>query len=151
MGKIILPAGYVADFTKPKKAPKVKKGTITKIEAATARERVFVVNGVKFFAAVGGTGHRLLTACDGSKKKLESAARVLEIKGYATKVKRNKDDKRLWMLEAKERVPSGPWPELDPLPAPKVEEESVSITLPPEGDIMEDGTLRPGAKDPNKT
>lgn len=99
--------------SKPTKAKKPPKGAMTRLEVASPKERVFVVNGVKFFAAVGQSGHRLLSACDASKKKLESAGRVLLIKGYTVDVKRNKTDKRLWMLSAKEKVPSGPWPDED--------------------------------------
>jgi hypothetical protein len=102
---------------KPAKATKPPKGAMTRLEIASPKERVFVVNGVKFFAAVGQSGHRLLSACDASKKKLESAGRVLLIKGYTVDVKRNKQDKRLWMLSAKEKTPSGPWPDEDPKPA----------------------------------
>ena len=99
--------------SKPKEAAKPPKGALTRLEVATAKERVFVVNGIKFFAAVGGTGHRILSACDENKKSLESAGRVLTIKGYEVKIKRNKTDKTLWMLDAREKIPSGPWPEED--------------------------------------
>jgi hypothetical protein len=103
--------------SKPKAAQKVKKGILTRLEVATPKERIFVVNGIKFYAAVGGSGHRILSACDENKKTLESAGRVLLIKGYTVKVKRVKDDKTLWMLEAREKVPSGPWLDEEPAKA----------------------------------
>jgi hypothetical protein len=117
-GIILPPCGGPAEVvSKPKDKEKPKKGAITRLEAATAKERIFVVNGVKFFAAVGGQGHRILTACNESRKLLESASRVLLIKGFTVDVKRNKQDKSLWMLTAKEKIPSGPWPDEDPKPA----------------------------------
>lgn len=111
-----------ADLPAPQKADPPKKpvkGAITKIEALSAKERIFVVNGVKFFAAVTDAGFRVLSACHESKKTLESAARVLEMKGWLPKVKRSKDDKSLFVLEAKEKRPSGPWPEEDAKPEAK--------------------------------
>jgi hypothetical protein len=101
--------------SKPSEGKKPAKGAITKIEALNAKERIFVVNGVKFYAAVTDSGFRVLAACHESKKTLESAARVLEIKGWIPKVKRSKDDKSLFSLEAKEKRPSGPWPDEDPV------------------------------------
>ncbi len=104
------PAAEPAEATEPKK--KVR-GAITSIEAANAKERIFVVNGVKFYAAVTDSGFRILSACHESKKTLESAGRVLEIKGWTNKVKRSKEDASLFVLEAKEKRPSGPWPDED--------------------------------------
>jgi hypothetical protein len=117
-GIILSPCGGPATVvSKPKDEKKAPRGAITRLEAATAKERIFTVNGIKFFATVGQSGHRILTACDESKKTLESAGRVLLIKGFAVDVKRNKQDKTLWLLTAKEKVPSGPWPDEDPKPA----------------------------------
>lgn len=117
-GIILIPTGAPAEVvSKPKAKEKPPKGAITRLEAATAKERIFVVNGIKFFATVGSSGHRILTACDESRKLLESAGRVLLIKGFNVEVKRNKKEKTLWMLTAKEKVPSGPWPDEDPKPA----------------------------------
>lgn len=107
---------------KAEKPKKPVRGTITAIEAASAKERIFVVNGVKFYAAVTEQGFRVLSACHESKKTLEQAARVLEMKGYASKVKRIKEQKGLFSLEAKERRPSGPWPDED-TPAPEAKPE----------------------------
>ena len=117
-GIILSPCGGPATVvSKPKDEKKAPRGAITRLEAATAKERIFTVNGIKFFATVGQSGHRILTACDESKKTLESAGRVLLIKGFTVDVKRNKQDKTLWLLTAKEKVPSGPWPDEDPKPA----------------------------------
>jgi hypothetical protein len=99
--------------SKPSEGKKPVKGAITKVEALNAKERIFVVNGVKFYAAVTDAGFRVLSACHESKKTLESAGRVLEIKGWIAKVKRSKEDKSLFTLEAKEKRPSGPWLEDD--------------------------------------
>lgn len=87
---------------------------ITKIEAVGPKERIFVVNGVKFFCGVGVSGHRMLTACHESKKTLESALRTLILKGWDGKVKRSKEGKGLWLLEAREKVAKGPWEDEDP-------------------------------------
>jgi hypothetical protein len=87
---------------------------ITKLEAVSARERIFVVNGVKFFAGVvQSTGYRILSAAHESKKTLISASAVLEQQGWETKVAKSKDDPSLYLLTAKERKPSGPWPDED--------------------------------------
>lgn len=99
--------------SKGEEKPKVPKGAITSIEAANAKERIFTVNGIKFYAAVADSGHRILSACNENKKLLESANRVLLIKGYVGTVKRSKEEKTLWILSAKEKKPSGPWPDAD--------------------------------------
>ena len=121
------------------------KGKITKLEAATSKERIFVVNGVKFFAVVTKTGYRVLSACHESKKTLESASRALILKGWDVKVRRSRDDKSLFLLEAREKTPSGPWIDEEPKPAPPTTSEI--MTRMEEAELKSESLEEQGPKD----
>ena len=103
---------------------------ITKIEAVNQKERIFVTNGVKFYCGINSAGFRILTACHESKRTLESALRMLITKGWDGKVKRPSADKSLWLLEAKEKRPSGPWPDEEPKLKQPCEHKNVNYSYP---------------------
>jgi hypothetical protein len=77
------------------------------VKSVTDREREIVVNGIKFFAAVGEDGRRHLSACHESKEVLKSASRHLSQNGWRCKVKRARKDQAFWLLEAKDIEPRG--------------------------------------------
>ncbi len=102
--------------------PSDKRGTIgdeplpegVKFDGISERERIIVVGGVRFYAAMTGEGdqqRRIVTAANESRELLEAAAKVLEKGGWEVKIlpAEGRGNEGLFLLTGKDKEPGARW------------------------------------------